>query len=119
MKAFQPRCSQHVKVFISFLLAVETEAISLHGAAAAAGLDPGPANVQPRQLGTVLEELLDGDVTHVQLRRQRVFFLHGHSQLLEDLCGGTERERENGHQRFDSHTRSTYRQTNKQDKENQ
>lgn len=82
---------------------------SLHRTAAAAGLDTGPANVQPWKLGTVFKELLDGDVTHVQLRRQRVFFLHGHGKLLEDLCG--RREREN--QRFYSPTRSTYAQINK------
>jgi len=53
--------------------------------AAAAGLHPDPADVQPGQLGTVLKELLDGDVTHVELGRQRVFFLHGIRQLLEYL----------------------------------
>lgn len=56
--------------------------------ALAAGLDPGPADVQPRQLGAVLKQLLDGDVAHVQLRQQRVFLLHGHGQLLKHLCGG-------------------------------
>lgn len=57
---------------VSFLPAAETEKppprTSLHRAGgAAAGLDPGSANVQPGQLGTVLKELLDGDVTHMQL----------------------------------------------------
>lgn len=56
-------------------------------AAAAAGPDAGSADVQPGQLGTVLEELLDGDVAHVQLRRQRVLLLDGRRQLLEHLCG--------------------------------
>lgn len=86
-------------------------------AAAVAGLDPGPANVQPWQLGTVLKELLDGDVTNVQLWCQWVFFLHGHSQLFKYLCGGRERQET----RIDSfsHTRSTYTQANKWDIENQ
>lgn len=35
--------------------------------AAVTGLDPSPADLEPGQLGTVFEELLDGDVTHVQL----------------------------------------------------
>lgn len=37
------------------------------GAVAAAGLHAGPADVQPGQFGTVLKELLNGDVTHMQL----------------------------------------------------
>lgn len=56
--------------------------------APAAGLDPGPADVQPGQLGAVFKQLLDGYMTHVQLRQQRVFLLHGHSQLLKHLCRG-------------------------------
>ena len=55
---------------------------SLHRGAAA-GFDPRPADLQPGQLGTVLEELLDGDVTNVQLRRQRVLLLHCPGQLLK------------------------------------
>lgn len=55
-------------------------------AAGVAGLDPSPTNVQPGQFGTVFKELLDGNVTHMQLRRQRVFLLHSHSQLLKNLC---------------------------------
>lgn len=46
-------------------------------AAAAASLDSGPANVQPGQLGAVFKELLNGDVTYVQLGCQRVLLLHG------------------------------------------
>lgn len=59
---------------------------SLHGGIAA-GLDPGPgsADLQPGKLGTVLEELLDSDMTNVQLRRQRVFLLYSHRQLLKHL----------------------------------
>lgn len=59
-----------LECLVGFLPAAETEAprcTSLHGAAAVAGLDPGPANVQPGQLGTVLKKLLDGNMTHVQL----------------------------------------------------
>lgn len=82
------------EVFVCFLPAANQKpppSTSLHSAAAA-GLDPGPANVQPGQLGAIFKELFDGNVTHVQLRCQRVFLLHGNCQLLKDLC----EEREEG-----------------------
>lgn len=80
-------CILQSQVFVCFLPAANQKpppSTSLHSAAAA-GLDPGPANVQPGQLGAIFKELFDGNVTHVQLRCQRVFLLHGNCQLLKDL----------------------------------
>lgn len=56
---------------------------SLHGRVA--GPHPCPADLQPGQLGTVLEELLDGNVSDVQLGGQGVLLLHSDAQLLKDF----------------------------------
>lgn len=51
---------------------------SLHRSGGAGGLDRRPANVQPGELGAVLEQLLDGHVAHMQLRGQGVLLLDDH-----------------------------------------
>ena len=59
---------------------------SFHLTSAAAGLHPGPADVQPWQFFTVLKELLNGNMTHMQLWRQGVLLLHGGRQLFKYIC---------------------------------
>lgn len=50
------------------------------------GFHPCPPHLQAGQLGAVLEQLLDGDVAHVELGGQGVLLLHLLCQLLKHVC---------------------------------
>lgn len=52
-----------------------------------ASFDPSSPYLEPRQLGTVFEELLDGYVPYMKLWWKRVLLLHSHRQLLKHTWG--------------------------------
>lgn len=81
-KGLIPRASEGLNILWTVFLGAVSACPSLHRCTVAC-LHSGPADLQPGQLGTVLEELLDGNVPHVQLGRQRVLLLHGSGQLLK------------------------------------
>lgn len=53
------------------------------------GFRPCSPHLQTGQLGAVLEQLLDGDVAHVELGGQGVLLLHLLGQLLKHICNNS------------------------------